>query len=132
MGMEKVERLKVWLADAEWDDDVEVVRASDYDRVAAELRQSQDAYQRLIDQTTPLAPDPKDPRWSKRIQLDEVIAERDQLRAENERLRALLLEASEEIDSWGSYASEYFQQKHDLPGAVAKFHYAAMAKDDGA
>lgn len=26
-----VERLKVWRADAEWDDDTEVVRASDYD-----------------------------------------------------------------------------------------------------
>ncbi len=58
-----------------------------------------------------------------------LLDENDQLRAENERLRALLLEASEEIDSWGSYASEYFQKRHDLPGAVAKFHDAAMAKE---
>ena len=57
------------------------------DQLQAELRQSRDAYQRLIDQTTPLVPDPKDPRWSKRIQLDEVISERDQLRAQIEGLR---------------------------------------------
>lgn len=31
-----VERLKVWRADAEWDDDVEVVKATDYDMLAAE------------------------------------------------------------------------------------------------
>ncbi|BCP56272.1 hypothetical protein K32_48890 [Kaistia sp. 32K] len=31
-----VERLSVWRADAEWDDDVEVVRAADYDLLAAE------------------------------------------------------------------------------------------------
>lgn len=60
------------------------------------------------------------------------LDENAQLRAENERLRALLLEASEEIDSWGSYASEYFQQKHDLSGTVAKFHAAAMAKEGNA
>lgn len=43
--------------------------------------------QNLIDQTTPLEPDPGNPMWSRRIQLDEVIAERDQLRSECENLR---------------------------------------------
>lgn len=46
--------------------------------------------QSLIDQTTPLEPEPGNPRWSRRIHLDEVIAERDQLRAECELLRAAI------------------------------------------
>ena len=51
-----------------------------------------------------------------------------ELRAENELLRKNLLEASEEIANWGAYASDYFQEKHDLSGCVAKFHDAAMSK----
>ncbi|WP_024717837.1 ead/Ea22-like family protein [Pseudomonas putida] len=58
-----------------------------------------------------------------------LISERDQLRAENEALRKALLEASEEVATWGAYASEYFQEKHDLAGCVAKLHAAAMAKE---
>lgn len=59
-----------------------------------------------------------------------VMAEAyDQLRAENEALRKALLEASEEVAAWGAYASEYFQEKHDLAGCVARLHDAAMAKE---
>ncbi|BAW23977.1 MULTISPECIES: hypothetical protein [Pseudomonas] len=59
-----------------------------------------------------------------------VMAEAyDQLRAENDGLRKALLEASEEVATWGAYASEYFQEKHDLAGCVAKLHAAAMAKE---
>ncbi|WP_236166669.1 hypothetical protein [Pseudomonas juntendi] len=59
-----------------------------------------------------------------------VMAEAyDQLRAENDGLRKALLEASEEVATWGAYASEYFQEKHDLAGCVAKIHAAAMAKE---
>ncbi|HDS1765662.1 ead/Ea22-like family protein [Pseudomonas putida] len=58
-----------------------------------------------------------------------AILERDQLKAENEALRKALLEASEEVATWGEYASEYFQKKHDLAGCVAKIHAAAMAKE---
>lgn len=36
MEAKSVERLKVWRADFEWDDDVEVVRASDYDQLRTE------------------------------------------------------------------------------------------------
>ena len=36
------------------------------------------------------------------------------------RLRTALADAIEDIASWGSYASEYFQQKHDLAGCIAK------------
>lgn len=44
----------------------------------------------MIDQTTPLEPVPGDPMWSRRIQLDDVVTEREQLRAEVEELRVLL------------------------------------------
>lgn len=53
-----------------------------------------------------------------------------QLKAEVEKLRKSLLDAAEEIDAWGSYASDYFQEKHDLAGCVAKFHAAAMGKGE--
>lgn len=59
-----------------------------------------------------------------------LLAERDQLKAENEALRNLLLEAAEEIDTWGAYASDYFQGKYDLRGCVDKFHAAAMGKGE--
>lgn len=64
--------------------------------------------------------------------------------AENERLRAgargyfdldawldwskeaesLRAEAAEDIADWGAYAGEYFQQKHDLAGCVARYREA--------
>lgn len=56
-------------------------------------------------------------------------AERDAALAELARLRALLLEASEEIAAWGAYASDYFQEKHGLEACVAKFHDAAMSQE---
>lgn len=37
------------------------------------------------------------------------------------RLRNLLNEAADDIQDWGSYASERFQEKHDLAGCVAKY-----------
>lgn len=36
-------------------------------------------------------------------------------------LEGALSEAIESIESWAAYASEYFQQKHDLAGDLAKF-----------
>jgi len=53
----------------------------------AECEELREHLQNLIDQTTPLEPVPGNPMWSRRIQLDEVVAERDQLRAECEKLR---------------------------------------------
>lgn len=64
-----------------------LVRLSDYEVLQAECEKLRKHLQNLIDQTTPLEPVPGDPMWSRRIQLDEVIAERDQLRAECEKLR---------------------------------------------
>lgn len=43
---------------------------------------------------------------------------------EIDRLRAPLLEAIEDIESWAGYASEYFQDKHDLKGCVARYRAA--------
>ncbi len=50
------------------------------------------------------------------------------LEAQNRELRDLLAEAIEDIDSWASYASDYFQQKHDLAGTLAKYRAALQEK----
>lgn len=42
------------------------------------------------------------------------------LEAENTRLREALTAAADDIESWGAYASYFFQQKHDLQGAIDK------------
>lgn len=66
---------------------VALIRLSDYEALQAECDLLRKHLQNLIDQTAPLEPVPGNPMWSRRIQLDEVIAERDQLRAECEKLR---------------------------------------------
>ena len=48
----------------------------------------------------------------------------DELRAEREANRELLrefAEAVDDIESWGAYASDYFQKKHDLDGTVERY-----------
>lgn len=50
---------------------------------------------------------------------------------ENARLRTLLNEAADEIDGWGQYAGDYFQEKWDLKGTVQKYRDAALAKAAG-
>ena len=42
-------------------------------------------------------------------------------------LELLLSDAAQEIEDWGAYAPEYFQEKHDLAGVVARFR-AALSK----
>lgn len=42
------------------------------------------------------------------------------LEARNAELLAALVEARDSVADWGIYASEYFQQKHDLVGDLAK------------
>ena len=64
-----------------------LISLSDYEALQADYERLRKHLQNMIDQTTPLVPDPDHPGWSRRIQLDEVIAERDQLRAECEKLR---------------------------------------------
>lgn len=64
-----------------------LVLLSDYEALQARCEMLRKHLQSLIDQTTPLEPEPGNPMWSRRIQLDEVMAERDSLRAECEKLR---------------------------------------------
>lgn len=82
----------IWdVADPELHGDVMVVRLEDYEALQAECEKLREHLQNLIDQTTPLEPVPGNPMWSRRIQLDEVIAERDSLRAECEKLVQALM-----------------------------------------
>ncbi len=64
-----------------------LIRLSDYEALQADYEKLRKHLQNLIDQTTPLVPEPDNPMWSRRIQLDEVMAECDSLRAECEKLR---------------------------------------------
>lgn len=70
--------------------------------------------------------------WNERdVLLAEVQvykAQAEALRAENERLRKLLVEAASDIDDWGQYAGDYFKKKHDLDGCVKQYRDAAVAK----
>lgn len=50
-------------------------------------------------------------------------AEIDELRSENARLRVALGRAADDIESWGAYASSYFQEKWNLQADI----YAARA-----
>ena len=55
--------------------------------------------------------------------------------AEIERLRAVLVEARDDVGSWGAYASPYFQEKWDLEGNIARIDAALSplpAKKGGA
>ena len=62
-------------------------------------------------------------------EVDERNAVIDKLRTQNQALVEALEDATDEIESWGAYASEYFQEKHDLAGNVAKFR--AITQADG-
>ena len=58
---------------------------------------------------------------------DGAIAARD---AEIARLREALEDAIESIEGWGAYASEYFKDKHDLAGDLARARAALEASHD--
>jgi hypothetical protein len=60
----------------------------------------------------------------------QVAAELRRLHEVNAELVEALKNAAEEIESWGAYASPYFQNKHDLAGSVAAVH-AVIAKATG-
>jgi hypothetical protein len=59
-----------------------------------------------------------------------LTAELRRLHEVNAELVEALREAADEIDHWGSYASDYFRIKHDLAGSVRAV-YAAIAKATG-
>ena len=43
---------------------------------------------------------------------------------ECERLKGLLREAADDLESWADYASEYLREKHDLAGTVKQYREA--------
>ena len=45
---------------------------------------------------------------------------------EIDRLRSVIAEAVEDVESWAAYADPYFQQKHDLAGCIAKYKNALL------
>lgn len=47
------------------------------------------------------------------------------------RLRSALLEAAEDVQDWGAYASDYFQEKWDLDGDVAKYRALGNGSSGG-
>lgn len=51
----------------------------------------------------------------------------DRAEAENARLREALLDARDMVQSWGAYASDYFKDKWDFAGDIAKLN-AALAR----
>jgi hypothetical protein len=59
-----------------------------------------------------------------------LMAERDAALAEVTRLRAALLEAADDVQSWGAYAGEYFQEKWDLAGDIARIRAALGGGSD--
>lgn len=77
----------------------EVIRLSDYEALAAECEKLRMQLQHMIDQTTPLEPVPGDPKWSRRIQLDAVIEERDSLRVKREKLVEALNAARDKLET---------------------------------
>ena len=63
-----------------------IISLSVYEALSAECKKLHEQLQNTIDQSTPLEPIPDDPKWSRGIQLDAVVKERDSLQAECETL----------------------------------------------
>ena len=68
-----------------------------------------------------------DERPDAALVVKDAAAELRRLHEVNQELLEALKEAADEIADWGLYASEYFQNKHDLQGAINKAR-AAIAK----
>ena len=61
--------------------------------------------------------------------LKDLVAERDALKVENEKLRAALRVAMDAVEYWASYASLYAHEKHDLAGDLQKLRAALGEKE---
>lgn len=98
-------------------DDIETVRGI-VTAALKQLRQDDPFAGRLADEVMdPLAA------------LDRIEAEVVAIRARVEELDSALCEAIKDIDSWGAYAPEYFQKKHDLEGTLKRLR--AIVREDG-
>ena len=68
--------------------------------------------------------------WNRRTPSSDVsrlTAERDALRAENERLRKALTEAIKSVAAWGSFANEYEQDRYRLSDEIVRLSAALEA-----
>ncbi|MDV5861334.1 hypothetical protein QM298_10485 [Pseudomonas mendocina] len=101
--------------------EVEVVTARDYDALHAYAEALRAENGRLREE--------HDKTWRHAgVNAENVAALSSQLEA----ARVLLLEAAEDIESWGAYASAYFQEKHDLAGCAMKYRIAGTGdQEDG-
>ncbi len=76
--------------------------------------------QSMIDQTIPLVPVEGDPRWSRRITIDELMFERDRLKIKLEAAKLLLKECSEVIQESSTLAKLQAFMQSEEPDADAK------------
>jgi hypothetical protein len=102
-------------------------------RELAALRAENGDLRGLLAETVP---DPEYRRMQD-IEIERLREERKQhkqiatdLGSKNNRLREALTEAREDVAHWGGYASDYFKEKHDLAGDLARID-AALAKEAG-
>ena len=60
---------------------------------------------------------------------EQAAAEITRLRAQVERMREALTDAIDTVDFWAAYASDYFKDKHDLEGDLARLRAARAAME---
>jgi hypothetical protein len=76
-------------------------------------------------EATPLYAPPADAQ-SRIAELEAQLTERTE---QVERMREALKEAADDIASWASYADDYFYQKHDAAGCIAKYRAIAAQQE---
>lgn len=96
-----------------------LIRLSDHEAVVADLHKS---IQRMIDQTTPLVPDPNDPKWSRRIQIDDLMAQVAELKSLLDDCREIVVDCENYAHDEGSYrrVQRYRDQIARIDAALSK------------
>jgi hypothetical protein len=59
----------------------------------------------------------------------DMVNENVRLRAQVERMREAFTDAIDTVDFWAAYASDYFKDKHDLEGDLARLRAARAAME---
>ncbi|MCG3134244.1 MAG: hypothetical protein HMLKMBBP_01536 [Planctomycetes bacterium] len=63
------------------------------------------------------------------VMIESLRRELAAVKAERDKFKALVEEAADDVLDWGSYASDYFREKHDLMGCVNKYRAAAAMRE---